>query len=132
LRKQIDVAAQDFAHAALDAIAFVRLAQNLADGKADARAWRQRMVAMVFRTVSRIGGIWLRGEKPTHGCGLPFAGGRIYALEIRMFTQTRPGKRMRSLLARLDGGAHGIAGGNSAGIARENESIPAGNNAAGA
>lgn len=38
LGQQVDVAAQNLAHAPLDAIAFMGLAQHLAGGEADARA----------------------------------------------------------------------------------------------
>ena len=38
LRQQVDVAAQSLSHAALDAIAFMGLAQNLAGGETHARA----------------------------------------------------------------------------------------------
>ena len=44
LGQQVHVAAKHLAHAALDAVALVRLAQHLAGGEPDARAGRLRSV----------------------------------------------------------------------------------------
>jgi hypothetical protein len=76
-RKQIEVAAKDFAQAAFDAIALVGLAENLACGNAHAGAG----VA-----------VELRSEKPTHRSGLPFAAGCVGSLVIRVPAETRCGQ----------------------------------------
>jgi hypothetical protein len=72
--EQVDVPAQRFAHAALDAIALVRFADNFPHGESN--AW----------TVSRQG---LGSEEPAHGRGLPFAGCGVGALVVSMLAQTR-------------------------------------------
>jgi hypothetical protein len=88
-RKQIDVAAQSFAHAALDAIALSGFAQHFANGEADARRCESP------RLTCHIGN--LRSQKPAPGRGLPLAGSRIGALIVGVLAQTR--SRQRSALS---------------------------------
>jgi len=94
--QQVKVAAQSFFHAALDAIALVRLAQNFANGEPN--AWRN------CRVIGR-----LRSEKPAHRCGLAFAAGRISALIISMLAQAQTGQRLprKAALVRLGKCGHG-------------------------
>lgn len=75
--------AQSFTHTALDAIAFMSFADNLACGEADTRA----------KDV-RIGLRRLRGEEPAHRCGLAFATGRVGSLIIGMFGKTHTCQRL--------------------------------------
>jgi len=70
LRQQIDVAAQRFSHAALDAIAFMSFTQNLAGSEADARG------CLAYE------GWLLRSQEPAHRCRLPLAAGGIGALIV--------------------------------------------------
>ena len=77
--QQIHVAAQGLAHAALDAVALMGLAQHLARGEADARPQPEQLAPSVR----------LRRQKPAHGCGLPLAAGRIGALIVGVLAQAR-------------------------------------------
>lgn len=87
-RQEIDVATESLAHAALDAIAFVGLADDLADRETDARC---RWSARISHD--------LRGEEPAHGRGLPLAAGGVGALIIGVLAQARA--RQRLALSRL-------------------------------
>jgi len=86
LRKQFDMATEAFAHAALDAVAFMGFADYLADGKSDTRAGRQRSAC--------IGGCLPRHE-PAHGRRLPFAAAGVGALIVGVLFQTRLGQRLK-------------------------------------
>ena len=103
LGKQVDVQAHNLAHPALDPVAFVRFANDLADGEADARTRRQ--------LGARIGGR-LRGQKPAHGGGWALAACGIGALVIGVLAQARPSQRQRLCWERgsLGRGVHGSAG----------------------
>ena len=83
--KQAGVAAQSLSHAALDAVTFVRLADYLADGEADARPRRKRRIGTGRR---------LRGQKPAHGRGLPLTRSRVGALKVGVLAQTRSRQRL--------------------------------------
>ena len=87
LGQKVDVAAQSLAHAALDAVALVSLAQHFADGEADARRGRSAGARFAGR---------LRRQKPAHGCGLPFAAIRVGAQIVGMFAQARSRQRLAS------------------------------------
>ena len=80
-RQQGDVAAQGLSHAALDAIAFMGFAQDLAGGEADAR------ICWVV-SASHLP----RREEPAHGRGLTFAAGGIGALIVCVLLQARAGQ----------------------------------------
>ena len=68
LRQQIHVTAQDLAHAALDAVALMRLAQHFTGSETDPRPGMQ--------------GPALRRQKPTHRSRLAFAACSISALIV--------------------------------------------------
>jgi len=80
-RQEFEVTAKGLAHAALDAVAFVRFANDLAHGQPHARARHCRR---------------LRGQEPGDGWRLPLAACRVSALIISMLAQTNAGERMRS------------------------------------
>jgi hypothetical protein len=75
-----NVAAETVAHAPLDAVALMRFADYLTDGKADAGTGGQWSSSPGGR---------LPGEKPAHGSGLPLAAGSIGALIVGVPLQTR-------------------------------------------
>jgi hypothetical protein len=79
LRKQIHMAAQGLAHAALDAVAVVSPAQHLAGGEPDARARREGDQA--FSGLLR--------QKPAHGARLALAAGSIGALIVGVLAEAR-------------------------------------------
>ena len=87
--QQVRVAAQDLAQAALDAVAVMGLAQDLAGGQADTRRGGK-----MDRGQRARGG--LRGQEPAHGSGLALAGGGVGALIVGMPGQTQAGKGLRS------------------------------------
>ena len=69
--QEAGVTAKGLTHTALDAIAFVGLADDFAGSEANARAGK---VLIRLRL--------LRGEEPAHGSGLAFAAGRVGALIV--------------------------------------------------
>jgi len=71
--EQIHMAAQCLAHAALDAVALMCLADYFAYRKPNARAVDLHC---------------LRSQKPTHRCGLVLAPGSIGSLIVGVFAQT--------------------------------------------
>ena len=79
--EQIDMAAQGLAHAALDAIALVGLAEHFACGEADAAG----------RHARRSG---CGSQKPAHRSGLALAARRISALIVSVFAQTHARQRL--------------------------------------
>ncbi|HWE83606.1 MAG TPA: hypothetical protein VG267_01585 [Terracidiphilus sp.] len=95
--QQIDVAAEGFTHAALDAVALVCFAKDFADSKADARA-------------ARIG-CGAGREEPAHEGGLVLARSGVGALEVGVTAQT---ERDEGLFVRgsLGWGGHGRSGVN--------------------
>jgi hypothetical protein len=84
--EQMDVAPQSFAHAPLDAIAFMRLAKDFACCKS--HAWAG------WHWSSGEGGL-LAGEKPAHGRGLALAAGCIGTLIIGVALEAGSGQGLR-------------------------------------
>jgi len=78
--EQVRMAAEGLAHAALDAVALMRFAEDLAGSEAYAGCGGGR---------ERTGGRFerLRGQKPAHGSRLAFASGRIGSLVVGMLAQ---------------------------------------------
>ena len=96
LGQQIHVTPQDLAHAPLDAIALMSLAQHFARGETDAGPGRH-----CSARESRL----LRREKPAHRSGLPLAAGGVGALIIGVPGEPRSGQRLNGKLGRgLNGG----------------------------
>jgi hypothetical protein len=81
-RQKINVAAESLAHAALDAVALVGLADDLADSEADARGNRSSRALKGLRGD-------LRGKEPAHGSGLALAAGSIGAQIVSVLAQAR-------------------------------------------
>ena len=105
-REEIQMAAKRLAHASLDAIALVGLAQDLAYGEPE--PWRMWSCA------------GLGSEKPTHGCGLVLARASVSALEISMVAQAKRHQRLL-LCGMLRRGLHGKTAGNPAEAYKENQ-----------
>src|SRR5208282_4872090 len=82
-RQQVDMAAQGFAHTALNAVALVRFADDFADGEPDARS------GSAGRGVD-----WLRREEPARGCRLAFARCRVGPYIVCMLAQPKTGQRL--------------------------------------
>jgi hypothetical protein len=78
--KEIDVAAQSLAHAALDAVALVGLAHHFADGETDARRGG-KICGFSF--------VRLRREEPAHRGGLVLAAGCVGAHIVGVLAQAR-------------------------------------------
>ena len=80
LGKQLHMTAQGLAHAPLDAVALMGLAQHFARGQAYARPSRQ--------CGTRVSGLLAR-QKPAHRRRLPLAAAGVGALIIGMLLQAR-------------------------------------------
>ena len=104
LGQKVHVAAQGLSHAALDAVAFMGLAQHLARGEADTRSY---WVVWGAVSASRL----LRGKEPAHGGGLALAAGGIGALIAGVLPQARVGQGLTGgwALSRIGRGVHGSA-----------------------
>ena len=76
--QEIDMAAERLAHAALDAIALMGLADHLTYSEANARNSRSSCALDC-----------LRGQEPAHGGGLALAGGSVGAQVVGMLAQAR-------------------------------------------
>jgi hypothetical protein len=87
--QKIDVAAKNLAHAALDAVALMGLADDFADSEADARSRRSSCALK-----------GLRGKKPAHGGGLALAAGSVGAQVVSMLAKARV--RQSFTLGRLE------------------------------
>lgn len=98
-RQEIQVAAKSLAQAPLDAVTFVRFAQNLARSEPD--PWPIRS------------GHGLRSQEPTHGRGLALARACVGALEISVAAQAE-GRHRLLLRGMLRWGVHGKTAGNPA------------------
>src|SRR5262249_23415689 len=91
--KKIDVAAQDLAHAALDAVTIMSFAQHLAGSKPDAGRCRLTAIHLC---------LWC--EEPAHGCGLTLTRRGVGALVVGVPAQTHTCDRLA--LSRLGMKAH--------------------------
>jgi hypothetical protein len=87
--QQVDMAAQRFPHAALDAVALSGFAQHFAHGETDtrSRARNGRAGSLVFKRRRGRNLRCPRRKEPAHGCGLPLAGSRVAAQIIGVFAQ---------------------------------------------
>jgi len=88
--KHLHMPPQSLAHAPLDAVAFMRLAQHLARRNPDARSGRQCCPGIRSS---------LSGQKPAHRCRLALAARGVGALIIGVLLQTRPGQCLPSAVA---------------------------------
>ena len=80
--QELDVAAKSLAHAALDAVALVGLADDFTDSEADARrGWRGSAISGLLDG--------LRREEPAHGSGLALAGSSVGAHVVGVLAQAR-------------------------------------------
>lgn len=93
--QQVEMTAQHFAHAPLDAIALVGFANDFACGETDAGASSNCIL------IRRVIEVVVHRQKPTHRWRLALPCNGVGSLIVRVFTQAHARKRLRGSAARV-------------------------------